>query len=70
MATAVAPWSPRARRGAGIAFPLSWSQVKTGLDPKAYTLHDAAALLKKQDPWKDFRAGEENLRPVLKMLDL
>ena len=66
MATAVAPWSPRARPGAGIAFPLSWGQVKTGLDPKAFTLHDAAALLKKPDPWKDFRAGAVNLRPVLK----
>ncbi|KQW78454.1 DNA ligase D [Brevundimonas sp. Root1279] len=66
MATAVAPWSPRARPGAGVAFPLSWSQVKPGLDPRAYTLHDAAALLKKPDPWKDFRAAEVNLRPILK----
>jgi len=66
MATAVAPWSPRARPGAGLAFPLSWSQVRTGLDPRAYTLHDAAALLKKPDPWKDFRDGAVNLRPVLK----
>lgn len=66
MATAVAPWSVRARPGAGIAFPLSWGQVKTGLDPRAYTIHDAAALLKKPDPWKDFRASAVNLRPVLK----
>lgn len=66
MATAVAPWSPRARPGAGIAFPLSWGQVKKGLDPKAYTLHDAAALLKKPDPWEDFRTAAVNLRPVLK----
>ena len=70
MATAVAPWSPRARPGAGIAFPLAWTQVKKGLDPKDYTLHDAPALLKRPDPWKDFRAGEENLRPVLKRLGL
>lgn len=66
MATAVAPWSPRARPGAGVAFPLSWGQVKTGLDPRAFTLHDAAALLKKPDPWKGFRDGAVNLRPVLK----
>jgi bifunctional non-homologous end joining protein LigD len=70
MATAVAPWSPRARPGAGLAFPLAWSQVKKGLDPRAYTLHDAAALLKKPDPWKDFRKAEANLRPVLKSLKL
>ncbi|MBI2260673.1 MAG: DNA ligase D [Caulobacterales bacterium] len=70
MATAVAPWSPRARPGAGLAFPLSWGQVKSGLDPKAYTLHDAAALLKKPDPWKDFRDGAVNLRPVLGKIGL
>ncbi|WP_125255594.1 DNA ligase D [Brevundimonas fluminis] len=66
MATAVAPWSPRARPGAGIAFPLSWGQVKSGLDPRAFTLHDAPALLKKPDPWADFRAGAVSLRPILK----
>ena len=66
MATAVWPWSPRARPGAGVAFPLSWGQVKAGLDPRAFTLHDAATLLKKADPWTDFRAGAVNLRPILK----
>ena len=68
MATAVAPWSPRARPGAGIAFPLSWGQVKAGLDPRAYTLHDAAALLKKPDPWKDFRKAETPLKPAMRKL--
>ncbi len=66
MATAVAPWSPRARPGAGIAYPLSWGQVKAGLDPRAFTLRTYPSLLKKADPWKDFRAGAVNLRPVLK----
>ncbi len=70
MATAVAPWSPRARPGAGIAFPLSWGQVKSGLDPKAFTLRTYPALLKKADPWKDFRAGAINLRPVMKKVGL
>ena len=66
MATAVGPWSPRARPGATIAFPISWSQVKSGLNPKAYTIHTAPALLRKPDPWKDFRKGEVSLRPMLK----
>ncbi|GAA0870360.1 DNA ligase D [Brevundimonas basaltis] len=66
MATAVAPWSPRARPGAGIAFPLSWGQVRKGLDPRAFTLHEAEALLKKPDPWKDFRDGAVSLKPALK----
>ena len=66
MATAVAPWSSRARPGAGIACPLSWGQVKVGLEPKAFTLRSYPALLKKPDPWKDFRAGAVNLRSLLK----
>ena len=70
MATAVAPWSPRARPGATIALPLSWGQVKAGLDPRAYTIADAAALLKKPDPWKDFRTSEASLKPALKKMGL
>jgi hypothetical protein len=34
----VAPWSPRAGPGAGIAFPLSWAQIKAGLDQAAVNL--------------------------------
>ncbi|WP_309628837.1 DNA ligase D [Brevundimonas sp.] len=66
MATAVAPWSPRARPGAGIAYPLSWVQVKSGLDPKAFNLRTWPALLKKADPWAEFRAGAVSLKPLLK----
>ncbi|QTC93381.1 DNA ligase D [Brevundimonas goettingensis] len=70
MATAVAPWSPRARPGAGIAFPLNWGQVKAGLDPKAFNIRTAPALLKKADPWKDFRDGAVSLQPALKKMGL
>ncbi|CAN5312128.1 DNA ligase D [soil metagenome] len=70
MATAVAPWSPRARPGAGIAFPLSWSQVKTGLNPSVYNLWTYPALLKTADPWKAFRASEASLKPALKAMGI
>src|SRR5690606_33804652 len=68
MATAVAPWSPRARPGAGIAFPLAWSQVKPGLEPSAFNLWTYETLLKTPDPWKEFRASAVGLKPALKKM--
>ena len=67
-ATAVAPWSPRARPGAGIACPLSWNQVKPGLDPKAFNLSSAVDLLQAPDPWAEFRASAASLKPALRRL--
>lgn len=69
-ATAVAPWSPRVRPGATIATPLNWTQLRAGLDPSAFTIHTAQALLKKPDPWADFRGGAASLRPAMKRLRL
>ena len=70
MATAVAPWSPRARPGAGIAYPLSWGQVRAGLDPSAFNLWTYEALLKKPDPWADFHTSAASLKPALKTMGL
>lgn len=69
-ATAVAPWSPRARPGAGLALPLSWDQVKPGLDPTAFNLLTAAAQLNAPDPWVDFRQAEASLKPAMKKADV
>jgi bifunctional non-homologous end joining protein LigD len=61
-ATAVAPFSPRARPGATIAMPLKWTQVKPGLDPADYTIRASAKLIEQgAAAWKDFFNVEQKL---------
>jgi len=55
-ATAIAPYSTRARAGAPVATPLDWTELDGDLDPLALdirTLPDRIDRWKK-DPWKDF----------------
>jgi bifunctional non-homologous end joining protein LigD len=60
-ATAVAPLSPRAREGATVSMPLSWSQVKRGLDPAKYTVRTAVRLLARSRAWAGY---EGSARPL------
>jgi len=70
MATAVAPWSPRARPHAPIATPLSWAQLRPDLDPLEFTIHRADALLRRGDPWKDLDKSAVSLDAARKKLGL
>ena len=68
MATAVAPLSPRARPGATVSMPLTWPQVKAGLDPARYTLRSVPALLARTKAWADYAQSEASLLGALRRL--
>jgi bifunctional non-homologous end joining protein LigD len=68
LSTAVAPLSPRARPGATVSFPLTWDQVKPGLDPKKYTMRTAPGLLNKTKAWDDYCDAEQPLAPAIRKL--
>ena len=68
MATAVAPLSPRARAGATVSMPITWTQVKGDLDPRRFTIRTAPALLAKSTAWKDYCDALRPLEPAIKKL--
>jgi bifunctional non-homologous end joining protein LigD len=69
MATAVAPLSPRARPGAHASMPLTWSQVKAGLDPARYTIRTVPGLLKKTKAWEDYDEAAGSIVDAIKKLE-
>ena len=63
--TAVAPLSPRARSGATVSMPLTWSEVKRDLDPRKYDVRTVPALLAKTEAWRDYDAGARPLSEAI-----
>ena len=68
LATAVAPLSPRARPGATVSMPVTWAQVKAGLDPQRYTVRSVPALLAKTKAWAEYCDSERPLAEAIKRL--
>jgi bifunctional non-homologous end joining protein LigD len=66
LATAVAPLSPRARPGAPVSMPLTWTQVRADLDPRRFTIRSAPALFAKTKAWADY--GDSG-RPLEKAIE-
>lgn len=53
-ATAIAPYSPRARGTAPIAAPVSWQELRTIASASAFKLRDMEARLQEPDPWSAY----------------
>lgn len=58
-ATAVAPYSTRARPGAAVSMPLEWDELTPGIGPAYFTVLNTPTRIAsyKADPWADFRAS-------------
>ena len=61
-ATAVLPYSPRARPGATVAMPVDWKDLRR-IDPREFTVRSAKAYLAKRrrDPWAEFFDSRQRL---------
>ncbi|MGR4866227.1 DNA ligase D [Caulobacter sp. LARHSG274] len=66
--TAVAPLSARARPGATVSMPLTWSQVRAGLDPTRFTIRTAPDLIAKSPAWADYFDAAKPLKAAIKRL--
>ncbi len=55
-ATAVAPFSTRARSGAAVATPVSWDELRPGVQSDQYTIKTLPRRLAslKRDPWENY----------------
>jgi bifunctional non-homologous end joining protein LigD len=68
MSTAVAVLSPRARDGATVSMPLTWTQVRGDLDPKKYTVRTVPALLAKTKAWQGYNDAAASIKAAMKKL--
>ena len=62
-ATAIAPYSTRARPGATVAVPLSWEELGTQKAPNLFTVLNLSKRLARQrkDPWADMARIKQSL---------
>ena len=52
----------------GQSQPLSWTQVKAGLDPQRYAVRSVPDLLAKARAWAEYREAERPLAAAIKRL--
>jgi len=67
-ATAIAPYSPRARVGATVATPLFWDEVEKGVKPDSFTVATVPARLRKikADPWAEMAKLRQSIGALVR----
>jgi bifunctional non-homologous end joining protein LigD len=62
-ATFIAPYSPRAREGAGIAMPVAWDELSAKFKPEIFTVQSAKKYLaaRKTDPFAAMERARQKL---------
>jgi bifunctional non-homologous end joining protein LigD len=68
MATAVAVLSPRAREGATVSMPLTWTQLRGDLDPRRYTVRTVPALLARTKAWEGYDDAASTVKVAIAKL--
>lgn len=59
-ATSIAPYSIRARKGAGVSMPIAWAELNA-VTPNGVTMVDALLRIGGNDPWRDFFQNDQKL---------
>lgn len=66
-ATAIAPYSVRARDGATVAVPLHWSEVNERLEPASFNVRTVEARLARDtDPWAGYRTRRQTITVAMR----
>ena len=60
-ATAICPWSTRARPGASCAVPVTWDELPTLESANAFDVFAAAARAQQPDAWEGYFDVEQTL---------
>lgn len=69
-ATAIVPYSTRARPDAPVSVPLTWNELSPRLQSDHFTLRNIDARLKslKRDPWQAFSSTKQSLKRAMAKL--
>jgi bifunctional non-homologous end joining protein LigD len=68
ISTAIGVLSPRARPGATVSMPLTWTQLKADLDPGKFTIRTVPGLTRRSKAWAEYCDAERPLEDAIRRL--